>query len=62
MAQKFSSWSLPIPYLADKEQMAMQCLGAKRSPEVFLIKKTDTKYIIVYQGAIDDNPLVEYGC
>ena len=58
MAQKYSAWSLPIPYLADKEQTAMQCLGAKRSPEVFLLKRTDSNFNIIYQGAIDDNPLV----
>lgn len=58
MAQKFSSWSIPVPYLADKDQTAMDRLGASRSPEVFLIKKDGANNSIVYQGAIDDNPLV----
>lgn len=58
MAQKYSSWALPIPYLVDKEQLALECLGAKRSPEAFLLKRTGTDYSVVYQGAIDDNPLV----
>lgn len=58
MAQKFSSWSIPVPYLADKEQTAMDCLGASRSPEAFLIKKDGANNTVVYQGAIDDNPLV----
>lgn len=58
MAQKFSSWSIPVPYLADKDQTAMECLGASRSPEAFLIKKDGVNHTIVYQGAIDDNPLV----
>lgn len=58
MAQKFPSWSIPVPYLADKDQIAMECMGAKKSPEVFLIKKNGSNHSIVYQGAIDDNPLV----
>lgn len=59
MAQKFPSWSLLIPYLADKDQVAMGCLGASRSPEAFLLKKTETTFNIVYHGAIDDNALVK---
>ena len=51
-------WGLPVPYLADKEQAAMACLGAKKSPEVFLLKNTNGKYTVVYNGAIDDNPQV----
>jgi len=58
MARKFSSWSIPVPYLADKDQTAMECLGASRIPEGFLIKKDGANNSIVYQGAIDDNPLV----
>jgi hypothetical protein len=58
MAQKISSWSIPVPYLADKDQIAMECLGAKKSPEAFLIKKTNSENVIVYHGAIDDNPLI----
>lgn len=58
MAQKYSGWSIPIPYLADKDQIAMGCLGAKKSPEAFLIKKNISENIVVYQGAIDDNPLI----
>lgn len=58
MSQSFANWGLPIPYLADKEQVAMNCLGAKKSPEVFLLKKNEKANTIVYNGAIDDNPLV----
>lgn len=58
MAQSFANWGLSIPYLADKEQVAMNCLGAKKSPEVFLLKKNGAANTMVYHGAIDDNPLV----
>ncbi len=58
MAQQYAGWSIPIPYLADKDQVAMNCLGASRSPEAFLIKKVGANNTLVYSGAIDDNPLV----
>jgi hypothetical protein len=47
-----------VPYLADKDQMAMNSLGAKKSPEVFLLKNSANKFINIYSGAIDDNPQV----
>ncbi len=58
MKDAHSSWGLPVPYLADKAQEAMVCLGAKKSPEVFLLKNMNGKYTVVYSGAIDDNPQV----
>lgn len=47
-----------VPYLADKDQMAMEALGARKSTEVFLISKAGGKLNLVYSGAIDDNPQV----
>ncbi len=58
MAQKYPGWGISAPYLADKDQIAMDCLGAKKSPEAFLLKRNDQNYSVVYHGAIDDNPLV----
>ncbi len=58
MAQKYESWKIPVPYLADKDQVAMGCFDAKKSPEVFLLKKEADIFNVVYNGAIDDNPLV----
>ena len=49
---------LNVPYLSDKDQVAMNVFGAKKSPEVFLLKNADGKYAVVYSGAIDDNPQV----
>ncbi len=46
---------LGVPYLADKEQKAMENFGARKSPEVFLISP---QLNIIYSGAIDDNPQV----
>jgi len=58
MAMKYKTWGLNVPYLADKDQLAMDILGAKKSPEAFLLQKTADKYFIVYKGLIDDNPQV----
>ncbi len=46
---------LPVPYLADKDQVVMENLGAKKTPEVFLITSVGGKFIVAYSGAIDDN-------
>lgn len=45
-----------VPYLADKDQVVMATLGAKKTPEVFLLSPAGGKFMIVYSGAIDDNP------
>jgi peroxiredoxin len=47
---------LSVPYLADKEQQAMTMLGAKKTPEVFLIVPAGGKFVLAYSGAIDDSP------
>jgi peroxiredoxin len=49
---------LGVPYLADKDQTVMSNFGARKSPEVFLLKPTGGKFSIAYSGAIDDNPQV----
>jgi len=59
MKEKYSAWGLSVPYLADKDQLAMNNLGAKKSPEAFLLKNSGGKYFLSYAGAIDDNPQVE---
>ena len=56
MKSMHSKWGISVPYLADKDQAVMACLGAKKSPEVFLLKNLKGSYTIVYSGAIDDNP------
>jgi len=58
MKTKYDAWALGVPYLADKDQTAMECLSAKKSPEAFLLKNAGGKYVLAYSGAIDDNPQV----
>ena len=47
---------IEIPYLSDKEKVALKTLGGKRCPEVFVI--TPANWNVVYSGAIDNNPQV----
>lgn len=47
---------LQVPYLADKDQVVMNNLAAKKTPEAFLMTPVGGKFIIAYNGAIDDNP------
>ena len=46
----------PVPYLADKDQVVMGTMGAKKTPEVFLLAQVEGKFVVAYNGAIDDNP------
>lgn len=57
MANKISAWGLNIPYLADKDQKALTLFGARKSPEVFLLKNNGS-FSVFYSGAIDNNPQV----
>jgi hypothetical protein len=59
MATKAKQLNLSVPYLADKDQLLMTNLDAKKSPEVFLLKNEGGKFQVVYRGAFDDNAQVE---
>lgn len=58
MLRKAQQLGLTIPYLADKDQMLMQRLGATKTPSAFLLKNSGGNFSVVYKGAIDDNPQV----
>lgn len=59
MAKKARELGVAIPYLADKDQILMQNLGATKSPQAFLLKNNGGNFSVVYRGAIDDNAQVE---
>ena len=44
-----------FPYLLDDGQEIYPQYGAKRTPHVFLLEKTDQGNVVRYIGAIDDN-------
>lgn len=48
-----------VPYLADKQQLVMHLLQARKSPECVLLKPANNKFTVVYRGAIDDSPQME---
>lgn len=47
----------PFPYLKDKQQLVAKNFGVTRNPEVVLLKHSEGKFEVLYQGKIDDNPL-----
>ena len=59
MATKGESLNLSTPYLADKDQTLATKLNVRKSPEAFLLKNNNGKFVVVYRGAIDDNAQVE---
>jgi hypothetical protein len=59
MAKKAQQSGWKLPYLADKDQTLMKQLGATKNPHAFLLKNTNGKFSVVYNGAIDDNAQVE---
>ena len=59
MVAKGKALNLRMPYLADKDQTLMTQLNVKKSPEAFLLKNENGRFVVVYRGAIDDNAQVE---
>ena len=52
-AQWHEDWSLAYPVLIDRDGEVGQAYGAKTTPHMFVI---DGEGLIVYQGALDDDP------
>jgi peroxiredoxin len=55
MQQRSKEKGFTFPYLFDDTQEVYKMYGAKRTPHVYLLKKTDKKFIVSYIGTIDDN-------
>jgi peroxiredoxin len=56
MQKKVKKEQLTFPYLQDKKQNIAKEFKAKHTPQAFVIWKNKTgKFVIKYQGAIDDN-------
>jgi glutaredoxin len=58
MKEGYGQWQLPVPYLADKDQVLMTQLHASKTPEAFVFRNDKGKFSKVYQGALDDNPQI----
>lgn len=50
--------SLSVPYLRDSQQKVADLFGARKTPEAFLLRKSNNNFEVVYHGALDDNPQV----
>lgn len=48
-----------VPYLADKNQVVMKMLNARKSPECVVLKPSADQFTVMYRGAIDDSPQLE---
>lgn len=46
----------PFPYLFDAGQKVTDQYGAKRTPHLFIVSKTDKGNVVEYVGAIDSDP------
>lgn len=49
------------PYLSDDNQQVAKAFGAIRTPEVFVLKNNQGKFVLAYSGSPDDNPQDENG-
>lgn len=47
---------IDLSYLADKDQLAKTAYRIEKNPEALILKPSETGFIKIYQGAIDDNP------
>lgn len=55
MKQRAKARKYSFPYLSDKEQVVADKYGARSTPQVFIISKTDSIYRVEYTGAIDND-------
>ena len=55
MQRKAKAEKYNFPYLQDADQTVGKHFGAAHTPEAFIIWKENGKYVIKYEGAIDDN-------
>ena len=56
MVEKAKTNKFNFPYLFDEGQKATTAYGARNTPTIFLVKHSKDGNIIVYTGAIDNDP------
>ncbi|MFN8395941.1 MAG: redoxin family protein [Bacteroidia bacterium] len=59
MRDRAKEKNYPCPYLHDPEAKLAHAIGATKNPEVFVLRKQEKAWSILYSGKIDDNPLIE---
>ncbi|MTI29565.1 thioredoxin family protein [Xanthovirga aplysinae] len=55
MQKRAKDMHYSFPYLLDDTQEVARKFGAKKTPEVYLLKKEGKRFKLVYKGAIDNN-------
>ncbi|MCS7177350.1 MAG: thioredoxin family protein [Candidatus Kapabacteria bacterium] len=55
MQQRAAEKGYPFPYVWDETQEVARRFGARRTPEVFLLRRAGEVFVVAYKGAIDDN-------
>ena len=55
MVKKAKKEQLKFPYLYDNTQAVAKDFKADKTPHAYVIWKEDNKYVVKYNGAIDDN-------
>lgn len=56
MKERASSKGYNYPYLADESQAVAKAFGAARTPQVYVLSKSNGKFTVRYMGMLDDNP------
>ncbi|SEI81159.1 AhpC/TSA family protein [Dyadobacter koreensis] len=56
MKERASSKGYNYPYLADESQATAKAFGAARTPQVYVLSKSNGKFTVRYMGMLDDNP------
>ncbi|MEY3444526.1 MAG: hypothetical protein RLZZ519_2807 [Bacteroidota bacterium] len=49
----------PCPYLHDANGALAKLMGATKNPEVYVLRRVEKRWEVLYSGKIDDNPLIE---
>jgi hypothetical protein len=49
-------WPVLTVQVNEAEPALIQVFGATRSPQVFVLRRSGTAFVLAYTGAIDDNP------
>ena len=55
MQKKAKTKGFTFPYLFDEGQIVTDQFGARVTPHIFLLEKEDSKYKVVYTGALDND-------
>ncbi len=55
MKERSDEKGFDFPYVIDADQSIFPKFGATKTPEVYVLNKTDKGFVVAYHGAIDDN-------